>query len=206
MKLYIVAGKKDVIKRWERFSFNYSVEKYTVDQLRYTELEPGIGLVHLDSVDEQSINDLCINFSAIKWVGFADYPTDYQGLMTLEKGFRGYINTYVTESIFKELLVKVAGNDIWAGPSLTQKLLKQFLGSRIEDSVTSSKDVIHLFDFTDREEEVVKKVIEGASNKEVAKILGITERTVKAHMSSILRKTGTTDRISLIIKLTQQSA
>jgi DNA-binding NarL/FixJ family response regulator len=100
----------------------------------------------------------------------------------------------------------VAGNDIWAGPSLTQKLLKQFVGSKLGDSAASSKDVIHLFDFTDREEEVVQKVIEGASNKEVAKILGITERTVKAHMSSILRKTGTTDRISLIIKLTQQSA
>ena len=52
-----------------------------------------------------------------------------------------------------------------------------------------------------RETETVEVLSTGASNKEIGRKLGITERTVKAHVSSILRKTDTADRVSLIIKL-----
>ncbi len=204
MKLYIVANKLDVCKRLERFAFTYSVEKCTVDQLKYSsDINDGLGLVHLDSVDESSFSEIVDLHPTVKWIALADYPADAQGLVVLEFGYRGYINTYVTESIFSELLIRVNEGDIWAGPSITQALLKQYVGSKSQLSFNGIKALSNSFDLTDREEEVIHQVVEGASNKEVARSLGITERTVKAHMSSILRKTGTTDRVSLILKLTQ---
>ena len=45
-----------------------------------------------------------------------------------------------------------------------------------------------------REVEVLREVAEGNANKRVARNLGISEETVKAHMKSILAKLGANDR------------
>ncbi len=47
---------------------------------------------------------------------------------------------------------------------------------------------------TPRETEVLRKITEGLSNKEIAKKLGISVETVKEHIRNLLRKTGLADR------------
>jgi len=47
---------------------------------------------------------------------------------------------------------------------------------------------------TDREEEVLRLVAKGMANKQVARQLGITERTVKAHLTSVFQTIGASDR------------
>jgi len=47
---------------------------------------------------------------------------------------------------------------------------------------------------TEREREVLKLVAEGLPNKQIARALGITEKTVKAHMTKIFAAIGVTDR------------
>jgi NarL family two-component system response regulator LiaR len=49
-------------------------------------------------------------------------------------------------------------------------------------------------DFTPRERDVLRLVVEGLANKQVARRLGITEKTVKTHVSNILQKLGAADR------------
>jgi DNA-binding NarL/FixJ family response regulator len=49
---------------------------------------------------------------------------------------------------------------------------------------------------TEREREVLKLVAEGLANKQIAARLGITERTVKAHLSSAFSRIGVADRTS----------
>ena len=55
---------------------------------------------------------------------------------------------------------------------------------------------------TDREMEVLKYVMKGLTNKEIARILMITHHTVKAHVAAILRKTCAKNRLdaSMMIK------
>ena len=50
---------------------------------------------------------------------------------------------------------------------------------------------------TEREREVARAVARGAANKEIARELAITERTVKAHVGAILEKLGARDRLQL---------
>jgi DNA-binding NarL/FixJ family response regulator len=52
-------------------------------------------------------------------------------------------------------------------------------------------------DLTDREKQVASTLAGGASNKEIARALGITERTVKAHVGAILEKLQVRDRLQL---------
>lgn len=213
MKLYVVSENEEVIKRWQQMLPGHDIQVLNCSFLAKGDLtlDATCGLVHLSSISEDCINTLASMYSQVNWVGFADYPLDEEGLDILQKGFKGYINTYVTTSLFKELLNVVGRNDIWAGPSITQKLLKQFLSQApqsISDTVESKSETQDFSDYslTGREEDVLKVLLTGASNKEIARELEITERTVKAHVTSILHKTNTKDRLTLIIKLNKQAA
>ncbi|HZD33242.1 MAG TPA: LuxR C-terminal-related transcriptional regulator, partial [Candidatus Angelobacter sp.] len=53
--------------------------------------------------------------------------------------------------------------------------------------------------FTEREREVLQLLISGRSNKEIGATLNIEERTVKAHVASLMRKAGVTNRIALSV-------
>lgn len=50
-----------------------------------------------------------------------------------------------------------------------------------------------------REREIVRLLVDGASNKEVAGALNISERTVKGHLSNVFQKLGVTDRLKLVL-------
>lgn len=52
---------------------------------------------------------------------------------------------------------------------------------------------------TERENEVVKYVAQGMTNKEIAEILMVTHHTVKAHIASIIRKLGARNRVDVAI-------
>jgi DNA-binding NarL/FixJ family response regulator len=56
-----------------------------------------------------------------------------------------------------------------------------------------------LLPFTSREKEVLGMLVAGCSNKEIAAPLGIAERTVKAHVAKLFRKTGVSNRIMLSV-------
>ena len=53
--------------------------------------------------------------------------------------------------------------------------------------------------FTDREKEVLELLVVGRSNKEIGSVLGIEERTVKAHVAKLMRKVGVQNRIALSV-------
>src|SRR5437879_8219454 len=53
--------------------------------------------------------------------------------------------------------------------------------------------------FTDRETQVLKMLVEGRSNKEISVPLGISDRTVKAHVAKLMRKVGVENRVALTV-------
>jgi DNA-binding NarL/FixJ family response regulator len=56
-----------------------------------------------------------------------------------------------------------------------------------------------IFFLTSRQRQVVGLVRKAKSNKEIAQTLGITERTVKGHLTSIFGKTGVCNRVALAV-------
>jgi len=55
--------------------------------------------------------------------------------------------------------------------------------------------------FSRREMQVVKYVIKGFSNKEIASALGLSEDTVKEYLSNAFRKAGVNNRTALAVKI-----
>jgi len=64
----------------------------------------------------------------------------------------------------------------------------------------------HVLDgLTEREAELAWLIAQGKSNKQIARQLDITERTVKAHLNAIYRKTGTSGRLPLALLINKSS-
>jgi DNA-binding CsgD family transcriptional regulator len=54
---------------------------------------------------------------------------------------------------------------------------------------------------TEREAEIAHLVAQGNNNKQIARMLEITERTVKSHLTEVFRKVGVNDRLSLALRI-----
>ena len=65
-----------------------------------------------------------------------------------------------------------------------------------KESATGTNHLDHL---TPREREIVHQVAGGASNKEIANRLNVTEATIKAHLTAVFRKLGLSDRLHLAL-------
>ena len=59
-------------------------------------------------------------------------------------------------------------------------------------------------DLSSREREVLRHLVDGMSNKEIANLLGITEPTVKCHVSTILMRLTVIDRTQAVVTALQR--
>lgn len=107
-------------------------------------------------------------------------------IKAVDIGVDGYI---VKDSGSSEL--KKAINSIMSGENYIQPNLIPALNKRLV-ARDSDKDKIDLL--TSREMEVLIQVANGMFNKEIANALGISERTVKNHVSNIFKKIDVNDR------------
>lgn len=128
-------------------------------------------------------------------------PQQDEGLAALELGARGYCHALSAPALLREIGEVIARDGLWVGPELLQRLitlLQPHLPRRSTDEVLKA--------LSERETAVARLVAAGHSNKEVAQRLDITERTVKAHLSSIFGKLGIRDRLQLALRLGRNDA
>ncbi len=129
-------------------------------------------------------------------------PQDKEALKALDLGARGYVHTLAAVNVLKQVALVVTNQGVWVGQDLLAKVIGgsfKALAQRAEWASSPSSD--HLTLLTERERGVALAVARGATNKEVARQLEITERTVKAHLSAIFKKLLVRDRLQLMLKL-----
>lgn len=112
---------------------------------------------------------------------FTAFDTDERILSAIRAGAQGYLLKGVPrEDLFKAVRVISSGGS----------LLQPVVASRLLQHVSNPQDerVQGLESLTEREMEVLRLLALGRTNKEIASTLFISERTVKFHVSSILKK------------------
>lgn len=98
----------------------------------------------------------------------------------LEKGAQGYVLKGISARELIGVLDDLMAGQSYIAPSLASRVLTRMRVPRAEADPIDS--------LTKREEEILRLVSGGLSNKEVARDLDIQERTVKHHMTQILQK------------------
>jgi DNA-binding NarL/FixJ family response regulator len=130
------------------------------------------------------------------YIVLSDIPNDQEALAAFSASARGYCNSHATPEILRQAATVVLQGGLWIGEALMQRLIG------VVDAVPpleSVKDNDWAAPLTDRERQVAHTIAAGYSNKEIARQLGITERTVKAHVGAILEKLQVRDRLQLAL-------
>jgi len=128
--------------------------------------------------------------ASVRVLVFTAFDTDDRILAAVRAGAKGYLLKGVPrEEIFHAVRV-VHGGDSLLQPVVASRLLKQVSGD--------SRTPPGIQPLTARELEVLHLLMRGLQNKEIAAELVVTERTVKFHVSSILRKLNAGNRTEAV--------
>lgn len=154
--------------------------------------------VSLLAVEERLLAIKRIGAQVEKLVVMSDELSETEAFKVMQFGAAGYCHYLAAPEQLVEIAAVVSRGGLWLGAQLMQKLLALTNGANpsVNQSLVA-EDV--LSNLTPRERMVAIEVGKGATNKEIAERLEITERTVKAHISVIFEKLGVRDRVQLAL-------
>lgn len=126
------------------------------------------------------------------------FNEDEKMLQGLQAGARGYLLKDTDRQTLLDTITAAARGETLLKPEILSRVLA--LQQAPSSTLTGTKEESPL---TKRELEVLRAVALGERNKEIAYKLGISERTVKAHLTSIYNKFGVDSRAAAVAIATQ---
>jgi DNA-binding NarL/FixJ family response regulator len=114
------------------------------------------------------------------------YDTEERVLASLKAGAAGYVLKGAPASEIAQAIRAVAGGGSYLTPRVAARVVAQVTAPKRSSMLSA------------RERQVLRLVARGRSNKQIARDLAITERTVKFHMTSIFNKLGADNRAQAI--------
>lgn len=174
-----------------------------------------IGLIELDGIE--ATKRIKENNPNIKVIMLTSHESEREIIASLASGADGYcLKDTAPEQLYTAIQSVYEGN-AWLSSQVAEKVLRNFYGkevSQIKQSdfakglasvdekkiskVTSPQ--IPIIPLSDRELEVLKLIVDGKSNQEIAGKLFVTLATVKTHVRSILNKLSVDDRTQAAVK------
>jgi len=121
--------------------------------------------------------------------------TTQQIIEALQIGARGIVLKDALAGHLQTAIRTVISGDYWIGGKRVVNLVSALHGLMQEAAVPARKT----FGLTPRELEVVGAIVEGCSNRDIAKLFHLSEETVKRHLSNIFDKTGVSTRLELAL-------
>jgi DNA-binding NarL/FixJ family response regulator len=115
-------------------------------------------------------------------------------IATIRAGARGYVTKNIATDELLDAIDRVRGGDAVFSPRLAGFVLDAFAGPAPTGAGDADPDLDQL---TAREREVLRHIARGYMYKEIALRLGISAKTVEAHVSAVLRKLQLSNRHEL---------
>jgi two-component system, NarL family, nitrate/nitrite response regulator NarL len=162
------------------------------------QLEPDILLLDLEMPRMpglEALRALMSDSLRVKILLITSTITSQQVVEALQIGARGIVLKNVLADHLRTAISTVHSGDYWIG------------GKRVVNLVGVLKNLMEkaaapppkTFGLTPRELDVVGCIVEGYSNRDIAKQFGLSEETVKRHLSNIFDKTGVSTRLELAL-------
>jgi DNA-binding NarL/FixJ family response regulator len=148
------------------------------------------------SATERVLERILTSYPSARLVVLGEGFDPEVGFRLLQTGTNGLVTYREASTQLAPALEAVAAGGYW----VTRSLLSEFVErtARSPESPASRLESSPV-ELTRREREILGGVLEHLSNKEIAVKLGITERTVKFHVSNVLAKCGVRRRADLLL-------
>ena len=207
MTIMICSANALIRERWNsllagKYELIQAASLSELKALLIQEKGKGLLLLHRPMVDMEIIMAIRRQIPQCRIFLFSDRPDEEEGLSFIKLGIVGYANTYISAGRLLEAMRVVTSGSVWIGQKVMQRLIRETAATAARETETepqSKQGQAALASLTEREAEIARLVATGMSNLEVAAALDITERTVKAHLSSTYTKTGTGSRLNLAL-------
>lgn len=194
--LVIATHDDHLARRWHALGEHWALVRAN----RFDALPAGATLALIDA----ALPDLPA-FSAPAWarlspslrmVFASSQPNDAEGLAAINAGCSGYCHAFASAEHLAQVLDVVAAGELWVGRAILARLLRA-----VESRAAPTAAPGWATQLTEREREVAQRAALGEANADIAAALAITERTVKAHLTSVFEKLGVSDRLQLALRV-----
>ncbi len=168
-----------------------------------------ISLVELDGIEStKRIKQLN---PRIKIIMLTSHESEREILASLASGADGYCLKDTSPEQLCSAIKSVNEGNAWLSSQVAEKVLRNLCGkdiSQIKHAANNSSDMvisdesihIPITPLSERELEVLKLIVEGKSNQQIAEKLFVTLATVKTHVRNILNKLSVDDRTQAAVK------
>lgn len=142
-----------------------------------------------------AVRDSLSQSAGSRFVVLSLKPARDEAMTAIEAGASGYCHALATPGLLRDVAVVIEHGGLWVGRDLMGLALQTASQAAPRSRAPCWE---HL---TEREGEVGQWIARGASNREIAQALGISERTVKAHLAAMFDKLQVRDRLQLALRL-----
>lgn len=173
---------------------------------QYLYLKNNIVLMELINPELNNLNkikEITNKFSIAKVIVLAAEFDKYQVDYALKNGVQGYLLGEISKESLIDSVKTVGRGNTYFDPKIAYDILRDYRRLENDNKILSVernveyRKPLHLF--TVRECEVLQLLAEGANNRKMANTLGISDKTVKNHVSSILSKMSVSDRTQAVL-------
>jgi two-component system nitrate/nitrite response regulator NarL len=137
-----------------------------------------------------AVRQIAAAFPVVKVVMLTVSEAEDDVTAALRAGARAYVLKGVASRELARIIRNVAAGEVYVTPSLAASLLFEMTGGRSSHAASNPLDGL-----TERERQILERVAAGDSNKEIGVQLGVSEKTVKHHMTNILQKLQARNRV-----------
>lgn len=139
----------------------------------------------------------------IKVIALTSHDREEEVIATLTSGATGYCLKDIDPVKLADVIRDIYNGVCWLDAEIGKKVLKLF-PKQENFKFSNENGSENIVPLTDREKEVLKHLVMGKSNTEIAKELIVSVHTAKAHVCSILQKMCVNDRVQAAVKAVKE--
>ena len=189
---FVLKGLRTYLKTQDEIKVIGEAEKGDKAVKEIKEMKPDVAIVDLRLPDKNGTEITKeVKSAGLKTeiIILSSYNRDQEVIEAIDAGALSYLMKDSSPEKLVEAIKAAEKGEPMLHPRVAKKIMERAAGKKVVAEP-----------LTDREMEVLSLLVKGLSNKEIADDLYISPRTVKSHVSNILRKLDVKDRTQAVIK------
>lgn len=157
-----------------------------------------IGLPDMNGIE--ATKKILEQFEGVKVIILTSHISEQEVLDSLAAGASAYVLKDINTEILMMIIKTVKDGAMWLDPKVVPIIREKNSGVIPQRQLSRANFKAQHSNLTEREYEVLKLVVDGKSNNEIAQALTISEHTAKAHVCNIIQKLVVDDRTQAAVK------